>query len=80
MIDAITERPLSVSTDGNSGPYIMVPVSQLEELRLLLDGNGVPYWVDQEAISLDGRPEVTVVNLGSDTDPNAIQKLLDEVR
>ena len=35
------------------------------------------YWVDEDAISLDGKPEVTVVNLGRDSDAKAIQKILD---
>lgn len=79
MIDASTSRPLYVSTDGDSGPYIMVPVRQIDDVRALLDANGVPYWVDEDAISLDGKPEVTVVNLGRGADPAAVQDILDNV-
>ncbi len=80
MIDTKTRRRLSVSTDGNAGPYIMVPVDQLSEVRSLLDSNNVGYWVDDEAISLDGKPETTVINLGRGVDAAKVQCLLDSVR
>ena len=80
MIDAGTDKRLSVSNDGNAGPYIMVVVEQLDKVRLLLDENRISYWVDREAISLDGKPAVTVVNLGNDADPLEIQQLLDEAQ
>ena len=43
MIDTTTHQPLHVSTDGDAGPYIMVPVAQLGAVRALLDLNKVPY-------------------------------------
>lgn len=77
MIDLSTKKPLSVSTDGDAAPYIMVPVQQIHDVRALLDANNVLYWVDEDAISLDGKPEVTVVNLGRGTDVAAVQEILD---
>jgi hypothetical protein len=77
MIDTTTDKTLYVSTDGGAGPYIMVPVAQLEKVRTVLDTNSVPYWVDEEAISLDGKPEVAVINLGHGSDPRRVQSLLD---
>jgi hypothetical protein len=79
MIDAATDKPLYVSTDGDAGPYIMVAESQLEKVKKLLDANRVLYWVDEEAISLDGKPEITVINLGSASDPERIQRLLNSI-
>ena len=79
MIDTTTDKPLYVSTDGDAVPYIMVPVVQLERIRALLDANKVRYWVDEEAISLDGKPEITVINLGGRSDPEPIQHLLDSI-
>ena len=78
MIDQCTNKPLVVSTDGNTGPYIMVPVKQIDDVRRLLDAHDIRYWVDDDAISLDGKPEVTVVNLGGRSDANAVQKILDD--
>jgi hypothetical protein len=43
----------------------------------LLDANNIRYWVDEDAISVDGRPEVTVVNLGHGSDAGSVQKILD---
>ncbi len=80
MIDAMTKKPLYVSTDGNAGPYIMVPVSQLGDLRELLDKHRIRYSVEEDAISLDGKPEVAVVNLVHGADDSAVQAILDSVR
>lgn len=80
MTDTKTKKVLRVSTDGTAGPYIMVPVSQLEEVRRLLEVRGVRYWVEENAISLDGAPEVAVINLGRGGDADAVQAVLDSVR
>lgn len=79
MIDTTTRQPLYVSTDGDAGPYIMVPVAQLERVKTLLDTHKVRYWVDEEAVSLDGKPEVAVINLRQGSKPATIQSLLDSI-
>lgn len=79
MIDAMTKNPLYVSTDGTVGPYIMVPVSQLTDLRQLLDKHRIRYSVEEDAISLDGKPEIAVVDLGHGADNSAVQKILDSL-
>ena len=80
MTDATTQNPLHVSTDGTAGPYIMIPLSQLEEVKRLLDDRRIRYWVEENAISLDGAPYVAVINLGREGDANAVQAILDSVR
>lgn len=80
MTNPTIKEPLHVSTDGTAGPYIMAPVSQLDEVRRLLDSRQIRYWVDEYAISLDGAPEVAVINLGREADASAIQAILDSVR
>ena len=77
MTDTTTRRPIRVSTEGTSGPYIMVPVELLDRIRKLLVENDVPHWVDHNAISVDGRPAVTVINLGRKVDSRRVQELLD---
>ncbi len=77
MIDDSTRKPIRISTDGMSGPYLMVPVRQLDQVRELLQTNGIPYWVDHSAISVDGRPAIAVINLGKRIDPHRVQALLD---
>ena len=80
MTDATTRQPLQVSTDGTAGPYIMVPVSQLDEVKRLLDAKRMGYWVGENAISFNGTPEVAVINLGREANASAVQTLLDSVR
>ncbi len=76
----VVKKSLYVSTDGTAGPYIMVPVSQLDVVRRLLDSRRIGYWVEENAISLDGAPEVAVINLGRGGDAAAVQAVLDSVR
>jgi hypothetical protein len=77
MKDVTTQKPLYVSTEGNAGPYIMVPEEQLEQVRRLLDEREVSYWVDENVISLDGKPAIAVINLGLRGNAQAIQEILD---
>ena len=79
MTDATTNKPLRVATDGTAPPYIMVPVIQLDEIQRLLVSRGIRYWVEEEAISLDGSPEGTVINLERGADAIAVQAVLDSV-
>lgn len=79
VIDTITAKPLSVFTEDNSAPYILVPVNQLDIVTGLLTKNRVPHWVDDEAISVDGKPEVAFIDLSPETDPKDVQTILDSV-
>ena len=80
MIDAMTRKRLQVSTDGGAGPYIMVPVSQLTDVRQVLENNGIRHAVEEDVISLDGVPEVAVIDLGRAANADAIQAILDNQR
>ena len=77
MIDSTTQARITVSTGGDAGPYIMVPLDQLEAVEGVLRNRGISYWVDADAISLDGKPEIAVVNLGRGADVGQVQRLLD---
>jgi hypothetical protein len=78
MTDTQTQRPIRVSTDGTSGPYIMLPRNLLERVLTVLRTHAIPFWVDHIAVSIDGKPALTVINLGKRVDPQRIQTLLDE--
>jgi hypothetical protein len=78
MIDTRKGKRLQVLDGGTGGPYIELTVNQLGEVRKLLDRNEIPYWVDSIAISTDGKPGVTVINLGFDVDMTQVQAILDE--
>jgi hypothetical protein len=77
MIDSLTQERIVVSTDGTTGPYIMVPLQQLDSIEAVLRGSQIAYWVDADAISLDGKPEIAVINLGRGASADQIQRLLD---
>lgn len=80
MIDAMTRKPLHVSTDGTAGPYIRVPFSQLSGLQEILDRNSIRYSVEEDVISLNGGPEIAVVDLDRKADVHVVQTILDQVR
>ncbi len=80
MTDATTQQRLRVSTDGTAGPYITVPLSQIDEVKRLLDRHRIRYWVEENAISLNGGPYISVVNLGRDGNAQAVQAILDNAR
>ena len=77
MTDSTTQKSLRVSTESTARPYIRVPFSQLDEVRRLLDGRHVGYWVDENIISFNGAPEVTYVYFGRGGDAAAVQAILD---
>jgi hypothetical protein len=78
VIDEMTKDSLRVSTDGVAGPYLMVPVTQLDAVLALLDRHKVRYWVDADAISLDNEPAITVINFGRSGEAARVQAILDE--
>jgi len=78
MIDLTTHKKITVSTDGEAWPYIMLPLEQLDAVTVILQENNVPFWVDSDAISLNGKPEVAIVNLGRGADAVHVQQLLDD--
>ncbi len=80
MIHTMNKEPLNVSTEGTAGPFIRVPVSQLDEISQVLDKNSIHYWVEENVISLNGGPEIAVVNFGRGADVAAVRAALDSVR
>lgn len=77
MIDIETQARLKVSTDGDAGPYLMVPLGQLPEVTRVLSGNGIRFSVDDDAIELDGKAAIAVIDFGRSADVRMIQGLLD---
>ena len=78
MVDEVTNKPLRVLSDSVAGPFLMLPLSQLARVREALDQNGIYYWPDSTAISLDNKPPRIVINFGRTGDANRIQAVLDE--
>jgi hypothetical protein len=78
MIDEKTNNRLRVGADRVAGPYLMLPLAQLTSVCELLDRHAIRYWVDSNAISLDGKPAIIVINFGRTGDATQIQAILDE--
>jgi hypothetical protein len=55
----------------------MLPLDQVADIEGILRGGNIPFWVDSDAISVDGEPAIIVVNLRSEADVNRVQQLLD---
>jgi hypothetical protein len=79
MIDLETRKPVVVRSGGTGGPYIMLPLDQLQAVESVLRAHNVYHWTDSDAISLDGKPAIVVVNLGRGSDAALAQQLLDSV-
>jgi hypothetical protein len=78
MIDEMTEERIRVSTDGVAGPYLMLSMTKLGHVCQQLDKHAIRYWVDADAISLDGKPPIAVINFGRAGDAASIQTILDK--
>lgn len=77
MIDIETQERMTVHTEGTAGPYIMVPLDQLDNVLNVLTQAGIGHSVSADAIQLDGRPVIAVVDFGKAADPRRIQTVLD---
>ncbi len=77
MIDTSTRKPINVVADDDAEPYITLPLEQLEQVTKILDANQISYWVDDESLSIDGKPPIIDIYLGDRCDPIKVQRLLD---
>lgn len=77
MIDVSTSKPLRVLTFKASGPYMRVSFDQFDEIRGLLDRQGIRYHVPPNWLSFNGGPEMGIVRLVTGIDAVAVQAILD---
>lgn len=77
MTDTRNGTRLRVLDGGDGWLYIRVAADQVGEVRKLLDREGIRYWADSFAVSLNGKPAVTVISLGLNNDADRIQAILD---
>lgn len=79
MATSTADAPLTVSTDGTAGPYVVVTSEQLGPVIEALRAEGVRFQVDQEAVLLNGAPALAVIDLGTGADVTRVQGVLDRV-
>src|SRR4051812_48030426 len=48
MIDTTTQERIVVHAEGSGGPYIMVPLDQLQAVETILRDNGISHWTDTD--------------------------------
>ena len=77
MTNVVSQKPLRVLTALDAGPYMIVPVSQLAQVRRLLDDREIRYSVDESSISIDGKPAVVFIDMRRDVNASEVQALLD---
>jgi hypothetical protein len=77
MIDIETRTPLRVSTEGDAGPYLMLPLDQLPDVQRVLAENDIAHTVEDDAIQLDDKPVIAIIDFGVDADVARIQSVLD---
>jgi hypothetical protein len=78
MINTTKKKPIRVETGGTAGAFFEVPVSQLDDVRRLLDAHRFRYSVYDRYLSFNGGPEQALVHLGWGGDAIAVQKILDD--
>lgn len=78
MKDSVTGDSIVVSTDGDAGPYIIVPKDKRDAVRSILDANGHPYTIDEDAVTSGDGHSDSVFNLGDGADTDTIQQNLDD--
>ena len=77
MHETSQNRSLNVFTSHGADPHMWLPVSELVRVTSVLDANQVSYSLDEEALSIDGQPEVIYLQFGPRTDAAKVQRLLD---
>lgn len=79
MTDAMTNKPMRVDAGYPPIPYMRLPVSQLEDVRRILDAHGFLYEVGSQYMSWGGGPYTAYIRFGRGTDAAAVQAALDGV-
>lgn len=77
MTNTLNGTRLQVSDGGDGWLYIRVAADQVDEVRKVLDRQGIRHWADTFAVSIDGKPAVTVISLGKNNDAARVQTVLD---
>jgi hypothetical protein len=77
MVDSQTGKPILVSTESPSGPYIWVSMGAADAVQKVLQAHGIKHWLDFHFVSVDGEPAVSEIYLDRKCDPRQVQAILD---
>ncbi len=79
MTDATTNQPLKVIPLPSGGAYLDIPAALIPAAEELFRANAVTYWTDELYVSVDGEPDMGVINFGRRENPADVQRLLDSL-
>jgi hypothetical protein len=79
MTTSATDAPLTVSTDGTAGPYVIVTPEQFGPVTEALRTEGLRFRVDEDAVLLSGMPALAVIDFGPGADVDRVQRVLDHI-
>ena len=77
MNDVELNTKLTVRAEGDAGPYLLVPIQQLQEVEAVLRAAGVRFSTSRDAIQMDGHDAIALLDFGRQADAMRIQALLD---
>jgi hypothetical protein len=77
MIDIELHTPLLIRTEGNAGPYLLVPIQQIENVEAVLRAARIAFSISRDAVQLNGHDAIALVDFGRRADAAAIQAVLD---
>jgi hypothetical protein len=79
MRSTLADAPLYVSTDGMAGPYVTVTTEQLAPVVNALQAESISFQIDEDAVMMNGRPALSVIDLGHGADADRVQGILDRL-
>lgn len=77
MIDVELNDRLTVHTEGDAGPYLMVPIQQLAQVEAVLHNAHITYSLSRDVVQVDGHDADALIDFGRRADPARIQTILD---
>ena len=78
MIDIELHSRLVVRSEGDAGPYLMVPVQQLAAVEAVFAAARIPFSTSRDALQMDGHDAIAVVDFGRRADAAHVQAVLDQ--
>ena len=78
MMSKIIDEPIQVSQGKRGGPYIMLPLDDVPDVRNLLDEAKIHYWVSETSVSQNNGPMITIVHFNRAANSVEIQAALDK--
>ncbi len=77
MVDVELNTPVKLWDGGRAGPFLMIPLRQVESVGAALTAAGIKYSRSRDAVQKEGHEPIVLVEFGSRGDAARIQAVLD---